>query len=227
MEHATIVSQLALSMTAEHEQPTRQLLRQAQQGDGAAVDEVLQRHRQSLKRMIASRLDRALAARVDASDIVQDVLWEASRRYPEFLADDGLPFHLWLRRLARDRIIDMHRRHRLAAKRSIDRERRLDAAYKGHSSYQLADQLRDAELTPAAAAIRKELQSRFLEAIDQLGEADREVLLMRHCEQMTNQEVAQALECSHATAGMRYLRALRKLRKVLQIHDESLDQSRG
>src|SRR5437763_1906177 len=92
----------------------QELLDQARQGKAGAVDALLARYREPVRRMIGLRLDRAIAPRVDASDIVQDVLLEASRRLEEYLRDPGMPFHLWLRCLARDRIIDAHRRHRKA-----------------------------------------------------------------------------------------------------------------
>ena len=87
----------------------------------------MERHRESLRRMVQLRLDRALGARVDASDVVQDVLWEASRRLSDYLRDAKMPFHLWLRELAKDHLIDAHRRHRKAQRRSVDRERPLAA----------------------------------------------------------------------------------------------------
>ena len=94
---------------------TIQLLQRAQGGDAAARNDLMDRHRASLHQMVRMRSDRNLAARLDSSDIVQDVLIEANRRLDDFIAQDGMPFHLWLRQLARDRIIDMHRRHRAAA----------------------------------------------------------------------------------------------------------------
>lgn len=209
-------------MSADSTELTRQTLLRARNGDTGAIDAVLERHRAPLKRMVAARLDRAVAARVDASDVVQDVLWEASRRVSEFLAMDGIPFQVWLRRLARDRMIDMHRRHRKAARRSVDRERRMDAALAGRSSIDLMRQLRDDAPNPLEQAIRRELAQRFLLALEQLRDTDREVISMRHFEQMTNQEVARALECSEATAGMRYLRALRRLRVILRETDDSV-----
>ena len=166
--------------------------------------------------MVHLRLDPALARRVDASDIVQEVLFEVSRRLAEYLRDPSMPFHVWLRQIARDHVIDAHRRHRVAERRSVDREQPLAAAaYLDRSSLELAVELRDHELTPAAAAIRQELQRRFHAALDKLDPDDREILLMRHFEQLSNQEVAQALGLSEPAAGMRHLRALRRLRAVL------------
>jgi RNA polymerase sigma-70 factor (ECF subfamily) len=177
----------------------------------------MDRHRDALRKLVGHRMDRAIARRVDASDVVQDVLLEASNRLANYLDQPALPFHLWLRQLARDRMIDMHRRHRQAQRRSVDRERSLAArAHSGQSSLDLAARLADAELTPVAASIRRELQLRYHEAIEELAEDDREILLMRHFEQLTNSEAAEALGLSPPAAGMRHLRALRRLKDQLE-----------
>jgi len=195
---------------------TQELLSGARQGDEAALNQLLDRHRQALRRMIDMRLDARLAGRVDASDIVQDVLIEANRRLKEYLREPSMPFHLWLRHMARDRVIDAHRRHRVAAKRSVDREQPLAARGTGdRSTLDLIAQLENRELTPAAAATRKEMQARFAAAVELLDDDDREVILMRHFEQLSNQEVAQSLGLSQPAAGMRYLRAVRRLRAML------------
>lgn len=195
---------------------TQELLADAGRGKPDAVNQLLERHRVALRKLIQLRLDRKIARRVDASDVVQDVLLEANERLQEYLADPRMPFHLWLRHLAKDRMIDMHRRHRGAQRRSLDREQSLAAPQFGDcSSFDLAGQLVASELTPAAASIRRELEQRFLIAIEQLDEDDRDILLMRHFEQLGNTETAQALGLSTAAAGMRHLRALRKLRAIL------------
>lgn len=195
---------------------TQNLLANAQHGDRAAVNRLLERHRASLRKLIQLRLDRQIARRVDASDVVQDVLLEANARLQDYFADPRLPFHLWLRQIAKDRMIDMHRRHRGAQRRSLDREQSLAGPqFSDQSGFDLMGQLADQELTPAAASIRKELEARFVRAIDQLDEEDREIVIMRHFEQLGNSEVAEALGLSAAAAGMRHLRALRKLRAIL------------
>ena len=195
---------------------TQELIVQAARGDAAASNQLLERHRQALVRMIACRMDPMLKRRLDASDIVQEVLADANRRLDDYLADPKLPFHLWLRHMARDRIIDAHRRHRGAARRSIDRERPLaQGAAADESAIDLAAMLTDRELTPAAQAMRRELEERFRAALDDLDETDREVILMRHYEQLSNQEVAEALGLTQAASGMRYLRALRRLRTIV------------
>jgi RNA polymerase sigma-70 factor (ECF subfamily) len=195
---------------------TENLLAQARQGEPQAVDRLLTAHREPLRRMIDLRLDPALAARVDASDIVQDVLLEAHRRLEEYLRNPAMPFRLWLRHIAKDHVIDAHRRHRLAQRRSLDREQPLvPAVLADHSSLELAGQLLDQERTPASAAIQRELQNRLNAAIAALDEDDREVILLRHREMLSNQEVAVALGLSEAASSMRYLRAVRRLRAAL------------
>lgn len=194
---------------------TQELIVSAKAGDAAAAGELLERHRESLHRLVSLRADRAIQGRVDASDIVQDALIEANRRLSDYLQEPRMPFHLWLRQIAKDRIIDAHRRHRGAGQRSVDREQSL-AACQDQSALDLAAQLRDGrELTPATAMLRQELQERFRAALAQLDETDREIIEMRHFEQLANQDVAQALSLSEAAAGMRYLRAMRRLRALL------------
>ncbi len=195
---------------------TQELLDQAREGKAEAVDALLARHREPVRRMIDLRLDPAIVQRVDASDVVQEVLLEASRRLQEYLHKPAMPFHLWLRHIAKDHLIDAHRRHHQAQKRGVDREQPIHRpAWADRSSLELAGQLLDPERTPASEAIQQELQRRLHEAIDQLEEADREVILMRHFEALSNQEVAAALELTEAAASMRYLRALRRLRDLL------------
>ncbi|MEZ6064634.1 MAG: sigma-70 family RNA polymerase sigma factor [Planctomycetaceae bacterium] len=176
---------------------------------------MLDRHREAVRKLVAMRMDRKMVQRVDASDVVQDVMLEASRRLGDYLAAPPMPFHLWLRSLAKDRMIDLHRRNR-AQRRDVSREQPIQAAGGfDRSSINLAGQLQDAGLTPAAAAIKEELEHKFWDAIDQLDEVDREVILMRHAEHLGNGEVATALGVTPAAAGMRYLRAIRRLREVL------------
>jgi RNA polymerase sigma-70 factor (ECF subfamily) len=195
---------------------TDRLLDDARRGAPGAVDELLREFREPLRRVIDLRLDPAIARRVDASDIVQDVLIEANQRLTEYLKHPDMPFHLWLRHLAQDRIIDTHRRHRLAQRRSVDREQPIARpAWADESSVSLVASLIDTERTPTSEAIQHELQRRLSGALDQLADDDREIILMRHHEALSNQEVAKALGLTEAAASMRYLRALRRLRAVL------------
>ncbi len=201
-----------------HDAPpqTLVLLDRVRQGDATAVNGLLERHRAAIRRMIANRLDRVVQRRVDASDIVQDVLLEANRRLGDYLANPTMPFQLWLRHMARDRVIDAHRRHRVAASRSLDREVSLESPADGEGSQaDLAAKLADRELTPAAVATWHELERRFAAAVEQLDEDDRQIVLLRHFEHLSTAEAAALLGLSKPAAGMRYLRAMRRLRVLL------------
>ena len=204
---------------------TQQLLDGAKQGDADAINRLMERHRNSLRRLVQMRLDQKIQRRLDVSDVVQDVLIEANRRLPEYLQNPVMSFHLWLRQIAKDRIIDAHRRHRVSAKRSVDREQALLApGGVDRSTIELIAQLCDPELTPAAAATQHEMARRVEQAISQLGDQDSEVIIMRHYEQLSNQEIAEALQLSEPAASMRYLRAVRRLRALLA---ESSSQQQG
>jgi RNA polymerase sigma-70 factor (ECF subfamily) len=195
---------------------TAELLAVAKEGDADAVNRLLERHRNSVHRMVQLRLDHKIQQRVDVSDVVQDVFVEASRRLQDYLKMPPMSFHLWLRQIALDRIIDAHRRHRSSAKRSVDRERAMIApGADDHSTMELAAQLKDPELTPAAAATQQEMTKIVEAAIAKLEDQDCEIIMMRHYEQLSNQEVAQALELTEPAASMRYLRAMRRLRELL------------
>lgn len=196
-------------------QPTVELLDRARAGDGEAVNRLLDRHRSALRRMIDLRMDRVIERRVDASDIVQDVLLEANRRLGDYLANPAMPFRLWLRHMARDRLIDAHRRHRVAASRSLDREVPLIAGDGDGSGPDLIGQVTDRDLTPAAAATWHELERRFAAAVELLDDADRQIVLLRHFEHLSTAEAAEVLGLTKPAVGMRYLRAMRRLRTLL------------
>lgn len=195
---------------------TEHLINRAKRGEEGIVDQLLEGHRESLRRLVGMRLDPKIRRRVDVSDIVQDAIIEANRRFHDYLQNPVIPFHLWLRQIAKDRIIDAYRRHHAAEKRSVDREQPLAAgATFDRSTIDIAAQLCSPELTPAATAAMRELAQKFEAAIDELDEQDREMILMRHFEQLSNQEVAQSLELTQPAASMRYLRAMRRLRELL------------
>lgn len=204
---------------------TVELLQQAKTGDDDAINKLMDRHRNSLRQLVRMRLDQKIQKRVDVSDVVQDVLVEANRRLQRYIENPVMPFHLWLRQIAKDRIIDAHRRHRVSAKRSVDREQAL-VAPRGYdqSSIQLASLLGDQRLTPAAAALQQEMAKKVEHAISLLDEKDCEIIVMRHYEHLTNQEIGKVLDLTEPAASMRYLRAIRRLRAVMQ---ETTDTSSG
>ena len=196
---------------------TQELMINAKGENPDAVDALFERQRAAVRRLIQMRLDHGIRRRVDVSDVLQDVLLEASRRLQAYLEKPPMSFHLWLRQIAMDRIIDAHRRHRGSAKRSVDREQPLQIGATGDkSAVDLGQQVVDQNLTPATAAARRELAKEVEAAILLLPANDAEILMMRNFEQLTNQEVAEALSLSEPAASMRYLRALRRLKQALQ-----------
>ena len=198
------------------EDQTSELLVAARDGDVEAVNQLLERHRASVRRLVELRLDRKVQRRVDISDVVQDVMLEANNRLKKYLENPAMAFHLWIRQIAWDRIIDTYRRHRVSAKRNMDREQPMNAAPgPDQSTMELAVQLCDPRLTPATAATQREIADKVEAAIEQLGEHDREIILMRHYEHLSNQEIAEVLQMNPPAASMRYLRALRRLRELL------------
>jgi RNA polymerase sigma-70 factor (ECF subfamily) len=191
---------------------TRRLLQQVRDGDLRALDPLLARHRAYLCRVVELRLDRKLRARVDASDVVQEAVLEAARRIDDYLAREPMPFHLWLRQTAYENLLRLRRQHVEAECRTVEREVPLPDG----SSAVLARQLLGPGSTPSEKAIEQELSRRLGQALAGLAEADREILLMRNFEGLSNQEVAQVLSLEPAAASKRYGRAILRLRKALQ-----------
>ena len=196
---------------------TQSLLDAARDGVPGAVDQLLLAHRPALLRLVRALLPARLGARVDASDVVQETLLAAARRLPAYLAQPQLEFLPWLRWLARERVVEARRRHEGAAARAVQREAFLgSAALRDVSSLDLSARLADPGATPGAAALRGELCQRVRAALDQLDDEDREILLLRHAEQLGNREAADLLGLSDQAAGMRHLRALRRLGALLR-----------
>ncbi|MEM6472667.1 MAG: sigma-70 family RNA polymerase sigma factor [Planctomycetota bacterium] len=218
---------MAKSIWASDDQ-TENLLTAAKAGDEDAVNRLLEKHRAPIRRLIELRLDRKVQRRVDVSDVVQDVMIEASGRLEKYLSDPSMAFHLWLRQIAWDRIIDTYRRHRVSAKRNMDREQPMAApAGPDQSTLELAIQLCDPSLTPAAAATQREIAIKVEEAIEKMNDQDREIIIMRHYEHLSNLEIAEVLGLNPPAASMRYLRAVRRLREMLEDEDEGANFTDG
>jgi RNA polymerase sigma-70 factor (ECF subfamily) len=190
---------------------TRALLERLGNGETEAGDQLLGQHRDELWRQIELRLDRRLRRRVDPSDVVQEALFEALRRLPEYLRRCPMPFGLWLRKIAHERLIMAYRRHAVAGCRSIGRNIALPAS----SSAVLGQQLLARGSSPSQALRRQELAGRVRRAVADLSDADREMILMRNFEQLTNHQAAAVLGVDPATASQRYGRALIRLRAIL------------
>jgi RNA polymerase sigma-70 factor (ECF subfamily) len=205
-----------MPMATEQDPGTDDLIELARGGDPRAREALLARCRPRLLRMVAVRMDRRLSARADPSDVVQEVLAEAARRLPDYLRECPLPFYPWLRQLAWDRLIDLHRRHVRAGKRSVTREEAGVLDLPDGSALELAARLAAAGSTPSEHLLRKELRDRMRAALDRLAPRDREVLALRHLEQLSTRDVAAVLGISEATAKVRHFRALERLQALLR-----------
>jgi RNA polymerase sigma-70 factor (ECF subfamily) len=190
---------------------TQRLLDQVRAGDRLAFELLFTRHRPFLRQVVELRLDPRLRTRVDPSDIVQETQLEAFRRLADYLERQPMPFRLWLRKTACERLLMAQRHHVGAARRAVGREVHLPDA----SSLQLAQQLLAAGSTPSQRLDRDEMAGRVREAVARLSETDREILLLRNLEMLSNLEAAHVLQIDPATASQRYGRALLRLRKLL------------
>jgi RNA polymerase sigma-70 factor (ECF subfamily) len=190
---------------------TRGLLQQAQAGDRLAFERLFERHRSYLVDVVAARLDPSIGARVDPSDVVQEAQLEAFRRLPDYLVRRPMPFRLWLRKTAQERLVMLRRRHLGAQGRSMRREVPLPE----RSSLLLARPFLAAGSTPSRQLGRNELARRVRQAVSRLPEADQEILLLRAYEGLSNQEVAYLFDIDPATASKRHGRAVLRLHRLL------------
>jgi RNA polymerase sigma-70 factor (ECF subfamily) len=196
---------------------TTRLVALAAQGDGRAWGQLLERHRDRLRRMIAMRLDLRLQGRVDPSDVIQGGYLAASRRFAEYVKDPAaMPFFLWLRFLVGQELQDQHRLHLGAQARDAGREVSLyRGAMPATTSAALAAQLMGKMTSPSEAAIRAERKLRLQEALNSMDPLDREILVLRHYEQLSNGEAALVLGLDKSAASKRYARALVRLKEIL------------
>lgn len=205
-------------MNEQNVSSTDDLLRHAAKGDLAAWNALLDRHRERLRRMIALRLDRRLAARLDPSDVVQETLAEAARRLPDYLMTRPVAFYPWLRALAHDRLVEEHRRHVGAAQRSVERESAPVPIADG-SAEGLADILAGHETSPTKRVRREELRDQVRATLALLKVSDREVLILRHLEELSVAETAAVLQISEGAVRVRHLRALERFRLLIAAED--------
>lgn len=195
----------------------QELLERAATGDAEAKGQLFAEHRERLRRMVQMRLDPRLRSRLDASDVLQDVFVEFSNSLPEYVKRPDAPFFLWLRFLTGRKIQVLHRHHLGVHMRDAGREIRLgDGALPQASSVYLAAQLLGKLTSPSLAAVRAERQRALQEALNAMDPIDREILALRHFEQLSNSETAQVLGLSPAAASNRFVRALQRLKKELQ-----------
>jgi RNA polymerase sigma-70 factor (ECF subfamily) len=194
---------------------TEQLIEQASRGDTGAREQLLVRHRDRLHKMVRVRMDRRVAARVDPSDVVQEALADAAGKLSDYLRRRPLPFYPWLRRLAWERLVKLHRRHVRARRRSVTREEVGTPALPDESALELARRLIAPGSSPSDHLLREESRDRVQAALAKLNEGDREVLVTRYLEGLANAEIAAALAISEGAVKMRHLRALERIRALL------------
>src|SRR3954454_6317188 len=176
-------------MAPRDDREIEELMLRADGDDGEARQLLLARHRARLRQMVALRLDRRLAARFDPSDVVQEALADAGQALSEYLRHRPLPFYAWLRRFAWDRLVELHRRHVLAQRRSVEREEPWAATWSDPSAVALADHLVANGTSPSHRVYREELREQAQAALAQLPPRDREVLVLLYMEELTAAEI--------------------------------------
>jgi RNA polymerase sigma-70 factor (ECF subfamily) len=197
------------------EPDTDQLLERVRHNDRDARGRLLQRHRGRLRALIALRMDPRLAARIDASDVVQESLAEADRRLADYVRTRPLPFYPWLRGLALERLAQLYRTHVRSQKRSVEREERSLPLLPDDSVRELAQRLAGHGSSPSGRQRHEDLRQRLHDALDRLAERDREVIVLRHLEQLSVKEIAAVLRITEGAVKVRHVRALERLRKLL------------
>jgi RNA polymerase sigma-70 factor (ECF subfamily) len=193
----------------------RKRLQSAAAGDSAGWEDVLAPHRDRLRRIVAFRMDPQLRSRVDPSDVLQEVYLEAFQHLGEYLRQTDVPFFVWLRAVAGNKLLELHRYHLGTRMRDAGREVSIDRGGPAATSAALAAQLLGHATAPSEAAIRAEAKILLQEALNAMDPIDREVLALRHFEHLTPAESARVLGIKEKAAGMRYLRALKRLKEIL------------
>lgn len=192
------------------------LLERTVAGDQAAMAELFDRHRQRLKRMVKLRLDRRLQGRVDASDVLQEAFIDLAKQLPQYAKDPQVPVFLWMRLVTGQKLTQIHRQHLGAAMRNADLEVSIyRKALPQASTVYLASQLLGRFTSVSQKVIRSELQIKVQETLNSMDPMDREILTLRHFEELTNTEAAQELGINEAAASKRYIRALKRLKDTM------------
>jgi RNA polymerase sigma-70 factor (ECF subfamily) len=190
---------------------TSEFLDRLRANDPQAWESLLAEHRSRLHRAVAFRMDRRLRGRVDASDVIQEAYIEAHERLPDYLAKPSMPLHLWLRFIVVQRLLIVHRRHLGTAMRSPEREQ----VWADSTADGLAEHLLANGPSPSEDAAKAEAHAYLRSALEAMDSKDREILTLRHFEQLSNQEVAQLLGIETSAASKRYVRALGRMQEIL------------
>jgi RNA polymerase sigma-70 factor, ECF subfamily len=191
------------------------LVLRLREGDRGALGDLFSLHRQRIWRMIRFRMDRRLAARIDPDDVLQEAFLAARTRIDNFLAEPHRSFFVWLRMIALQTLFDQHRHHIGAEMRNAARDVRIDQADSSNTSLCLAAQLAGTLTSPSQAAAGLEMMQQLEQAIASMAALDQEIIAMRHFEDLTNVESAEALGISPTAASNRYVRAIARLKEIL------------
>ena len=191
-----------------------------QQGGSQALADLYSKYRPQLERMVDFRMDRRLYGRVDAADILQDSYIEIARRVDSFLEDPTVSFFVWARQITWQTLMMSHRTHLGVQKRDARQEVRLHGGgLCPGTSVSLASRLVGDVTSPSQGVMRDEQTEQLRKALDSMDAIDREVLALRHFEQLSNKEVAEVLSLGKTAASNRYVRALERLKIIM---DETL-----
>ncbi len=193
-----------------------ELIQRLRDGDSAALADLFALHRDKLRRMVQVRMDQRLNGRVAPSDVLQEAYIDALKRYPHFFDKPDQNFFGWLRLVVGQRLTDLHREHLLAKRRDVRQEKPLDVPAGPATSACLAAMLVAGITSPSGAADRNERYLRLEAALEELEPMDREVLALRHFEELSNSETADVLGIQPAAASKRYVRALTRLKQILE-----------
>jgi RNA polymerase sigma-70 factor, ECF subfamily len=194
------------------------LVQRVAQGDESALARLFSFYHDRLWRIVNFRLDRRLQGRVDADDVMQEAYLNAAQRIDKFLYDHPRSLFIWLRMIVTQTLVDVHRRHIGAQKRDASREFSVNSGWSASAtSTSLSFHLLGHLTSPSQAVMRAELSDQIDQALAGMSEIDREVLALRHFEELTNIETAQVLEMSEQAASIRYIRAISRLRQVLEL----------
>jgi len=203
------------------------LLERLKRGDNQAVADFFSLHRERLWQIVRFRLDRRLASRVDVDDVLQEVYLDATRRLRHYVEDPSVSFFVWLRTIVGQTMIDLHRRHLGAEMRDANREVSIHGTrYPQATSVSLVIHLMADISSPSRVAVRKELTNEVEQAIEGMDPIDREVLALRHFEELTNSEVSEVLDITQSAASVRYMRAIARLKRILAEVPDLFDEGR-
>jgi RNA polymerase sigma-70 factor (ECF subfamily) len=203
---------------------TTALLIRARDHDERAVGELLNRYRDRLHRFVNIRMDDRLRGRVDPSDVIQEACLAATIQMPAYFQQEDIPFYIWLRLITAQKLVGLHRHHLHVKARNARRDMRFfNTQLPEASSALLAAQLLGRTTGPSQAAIRAEQQRRLQEVLDRMEPSDREIIVLRHFEQLTNSEAARLMGWNESTTSTRHLRALKRLKAIVGTMPEFRD----